>query len=578
MLRNLFYLVIIISVYQILFSCANPQSLTGGPRDTIPPIRLFTEPENQSIHFKGKNILLQFDERIKTDKIKEQLIITPYIDFKYDYTIKKNTLKISFNGTFQDSTTYTLNFRESIQDLTEGNPTKDNKFTFSTGDYIDSMSIDGYVKDLLTYDTLENVIVGLYPVDDTITIFNGPPYYFTELNEKGKYEIENIKNGLYKLYAFKDENKNLTLQPKDEAYAFFKDTIMLDTGKISQNLDLIRLDFTDLKLLTALPSGQYYDINFNKPIYKYTTTPIDTTKIIYSGYAKKNKSIRIYNDISVQDSLAIKFTAIDSIDNRISDTVYVKFTPTKRKKEELKINILPKRNAAIKPQTTFNIEFNKPVKFTNCDSIFIQFDTTKLFQIHDTLLHWNKLKTKLSFLINLDKTKADTVLAIRNKMQKLQADSTKKEKQIQSSKQQINTNKKVENSPLNKGLQLYIGKASFVTADLDTAKTITANYKFLVPENFGTQSVKIETDYRSFILQLVTEKFEIYRQIKNTKSVTFDNVEPGNYKIRVLIDRDNDGRWSPGNIIQNIPPEPVYIYPETLVIRAEWETSLDISF
>jgi hypothetical protein len=71
------------------------------------------------------------------------------------------------------------------------------------------MSIEGYVKDLLTYDTLEKVIVGLYRINDTINIFNGSPYYFTEVNDEGYYLIENIKNGNYLLYAFKDDNKIL---------------------------------------------------------------------------------------------------------------------------------------------------------------------------------------------------------------------------------------------------------------------------------------------------------------------------------------------------------------------------------
>ena len=64
-----------------------------------------------------------------------------FVSSEYEFTLKKNTFKITFDEFFKDSTTYTLNFRESIQDITEGNPTKDNKFTFSTGDYIDSLSI-----------------------------------------------------------------------------------------------------------------------------------------------------------------------------------------------------------------------------------------------------------------------------------------------------------------------------------------------------------------------------------------------------------------------------------------------------
>ena len=70
----------------------------------------------------------------------------------------------------------------------------------------------------------------------------------------------------------------------------------------------------------------------------------------------------------------------------------------------------------------------------------------------------------------------------------------------------------------------------------------------------------------------------VYKEEKNEKSLTFKNLKPGKYKIRVLIDSNDDGVWSPGNMLKQIEPEPVYIHPEMLIIRADWETSLDLTF
>ncbi|NJN28207.1 MAG: Ig-like domain-containing protein [Cyclobacteriaceae bacterium] len=85
----------------IIASCAQITPPTGGPRDTIPPSRISSNPDNQSINFEGKNITISFDEKIKTDKLKEQLIITPLIESKYDFLVKKNTFKISFDEPFR---------------------------------------------------------------------------------------------------------------------------------------------------------------------------------------------------------------------------------------------------------------------------------------------------------------------------------------------------------------------------------------------------------------------------------------------------------------------------------------------
>ena len=578
MIKYFLYLIFLFTSYQLFTSCANVTQPTGGPRDTIAPIRLVTIPENKSINYKGKSIIMEYDERIKVAKIKDQLIITPLIESDYEYTVNKNTIKLTFEEPFQDSITYTLNFRESIQDITESNPTTDNKFTFSTGSFIDSMSIEGYVKELLTYDTLQNIVVGLYRAEDTITIFNGSPYYFTELDEDGKYLIENIKNGSYMLYAFLDENKNLSLETNKEAYGFVKDTILLDSGLVKKNIDLIRLDLTEFKLMTVLPSGKYFNANFNKYIIDYNITPINTKHQIYTNLTKENRSIRFYNNFTDIDSLQVSFTAIDSIESEIIDTVFVKFSESKRKTEEFDITIYPEKNTSIETLLEYTIEFNKPILTVNSDSIFIQFDTTKIVYIHDSIFEWNNQKDQLSFEIKIDKSKADTILSRRTKLNQLKKDSLQAvEKEIQV-KKQISKKKKDNLPKINSGLQLYFGHGSFFSVDQDTSSSIGYNYKFIIPEDNGIQEINIQTQYENFTIQLLKENFEIEKEIINQKSILIKNIKPGQYKIRVLIDANNDGKWSPGNMLKQIEPEPVYIYPDALIIRADWQTSLDLTF
>lgn len=578
MSKYLFSIISLVLSYLLFTSCANVSPISGGPKDTIPPIRLITIPLDKSINYTKKTIFMEFDERIKISKIKEQLIITPLIESDYEYIIKKNTIKLTFEEQFIDSTTYTLNFRESIQDITESSPTKDNKFTFSTGSFIDSMSITGYVKELLTYDTLENIMIGLYKAEDTITIFNGSPYYFTELDEEGKYIIENIKIGKYLLYAFQDENKNLTLETNDESYGFVRDTIYLDSGLVTKNIDLINLDLTDFKIKSTLPSGQYFDINLNKYIADYSVTPLNIEHQLYTSRAKENNSIRFYNNFTDLDSIQVSFTAIDSINSELADTVFVKFSKSKRKKDKFSIKLTPEKNTQIEKLLNVEIEFNKPIKLINSDSIFVRFDTTIITYVHDSLFVWNQLKDKISFQIEIDKTMADTILSRKIKRNQILKDSTKNAAKESTVKKQMPKNK-IDNKPtINTGLQLYFGIGSFYSADQDTSKSMGYNYKFIVPEDHGIQHININTQYDHFFLQLLDKNFEIVREISNQKSITFKNILPGSYKIRVLIDIDNDGIWRPGNMKKRIEPEPVYIYPETLVIRADWQTSLDLTF
>ncbi len=579
MMKYILQIIVVGFLYYLFNSCASQSSPTGGPKDTIPPTLISSVPPLQSTNFKGRSVTLTFDERIKTNKLKEQLIITPLTTSKYEISLKKNVFKITFDENFNDSTTYTLNFRESIQDLTEGNPTKDNKMTFSTGNYIDSLSISGYVKELLTYDTLKNIIVGLYRAQDTITIFNGSPYYFAELDEDGKYLIENIKNGKYLVYAFTDGNKNLKLETNKESYAFFKDTLLLDTGTTKINLDLIKLDLSELKLMSALASGQYFEINFNKYITDYQLDVINASHEFLSNKVKENKSIRLYNNFDGIDSLQLQVIAQDSVGNSHIDTVYAKFVPSMRKKEEFRMTIKPDDKSSIEQKFTADIVFNKPIISTNSDSIILRYDTIPLYSIPDTAFTWSTNREQLKFDVYVDKVQIDTIEAIKKRIAATLIDTATTEKENQQQIKRQMSSRETKKSPTkNQGIQLYFGKGSFISADKDTSQTIGSNYKLMSPENYGTQQIMITTEYNSFEVQLLKEKFDIIQTARNSKNVKFTNIEPGKYKIRVLIDADEDGKWSPGNMLKQIEPEPVYIYPDLLIIRADWETSLDISF
>ena len=62
----------------VLASCANrgvgPQ---GGPRDTIPPMPVKSEPENGSVNFTGNRIEITFNEYLQLDNLGNNLLMSP---------------------------------------------------------------------------------------------------------------------------------------------------------------------------------------------------------------------------------------------------------------------------------------------------------------------------------------------------------------------------------------------------------------------------------------------------------------------------------------------------------------------
>ena len=89
----------------------------------------------------------------------------------------------------------------------------------------------------------------------------------------------------------------------------------------------------------------------------------------------------------------------------------------------------------------------------------------------------------------------------------------------------------------------------------------------------------IETKIAQFDLQLLDDKYQVVRQVRSPKGrYRFDRLPPGNYRFRVLIDRDGDGRWRRGDPALRLPPEPVYVSPTLIKLRAGFTLDDKFSF
>ena len=73
------------------------------------------------------------------------------------------------------------------------------------------------------------------------------------------------------------------------------------------------------------------------------------------------------------------------------------------------------------------------------------------------------------------------------------------------------------------------------------------------------------------------EKENVLRKITLllNKIGEFKNVDPGNYKMKLIYDSNHNGKWDTGNYRKKLQPEKVKYYPEPLNIRANWDMELE---
>ncbi len=62
--------------------------------------------------------------------------------------------------------------------------------------------------------------------------------------------------------------------------------------------------------------------------------------------------------------------------------------------------------------------------------------------------------------------------------------------------------------------------------------------------------------------------------MKENGKVEFPLLEKGTYRLRVIFDLNNDGKWTTGDFDTHRQPEPVSYYPEELEIKENWVITL----
>lgn len=554
----------LIAVFITLFGCANRIAPTGGPKDEDPPVMLRSMPEDGQRNYQDLNVEIEFNEFIKLNGLKEQLIITPRIDSEYDYKFKKKSVYLEFEKPFADSTTYTLNFREGVVDITESQPAQNLQIAFSTGNLLDTLEIYGSVRNMFTHETIKDATVGLYPLDDTLDIFTGPPYYFAKTDELGHYHFRNIKDGSYKIYAFKDDNKNLTCQSASEAYAFLSTPIDLDTTVYADTLYMEPLNIDTLELSRVRPSGRYFNVLANKYLTDAQLEASNNKKLYYH-FNEDHDGLIVYNTFEIKDSLAVYTTLQDSLRQITQDTFYLKFPPTERRPNEFKASLENLQASLETKLISGEINITKPIRKIHLDSINIYYDSLTRFVLDDNFnYHIDTLRNKLTFTINTPQQILDSISARRNP--ELTQQTTSRRSGARSA-----------------NYKLIFPIGSFISIEQDTAEILQKEIIFDDPSKTGVITGSISTAYPSYTIQLLDNKFQMVKETTARGQYKFANVKPGEYYIRILIDVNENGRWDHSDIRINREAEPVIIYRDEAgnnktAVRANWEITVDLNF
>lgn len=144
------------------------------------------------------------------------------------------------------------------------------------------------------------------------------------------------------------------------------------------------------------------------------------------------------------------------------------------------------------------------------------------------------------------------------------------------------TNKKIIIShKWNEGVDYnLVLQKDFVSDTLDNkfmrTDTITFSAKRL--SEYGSIKIKIENLDSTLNPVLLLKKDDkiFYQQRLLQKSYSVPLIQPGDYEISILFDKNRNGKWDTGNYWKKLQPEKVVFRKEIFNIRANWENELTI--
>lgn len=527
MLKTYYKLFLLVGLLVTLVNCANRGTPSGGEKDTQPPRITKSSPENYTTNFKGKEIKIYFDEYIKIKNVQKQLIISPPMDPMPDVSPLGNASKyitIKINDTLQANTTYAFNFGQSIVDNNEENPYSYYKYVFSTGNYIDSLSVKGAIIDAEKREPEKFVTVMLYEVDETFsdsTVYKKHPKYVTNtLDSVSTFSIDNIKAGKYRLVALKDENGNYTYQQKSDKIGFYDKEITVPTDSFYE-LKLFK-EIADFSVERPMQvAKQKIEFGFRGD-YKSAT-------IEMLGNKPEGFEHRIVKDAQ-KDTLYYWYKPKVEMDTTYFVVKNKTFTDTlKHRFRDLKVDSLSFKSSitsTINFDDDFSIEANVPlekldeskVSIIDKDSMNVAFKTE-----FDTL--------KNRFRFKFDKTEANTY--------------------------------KIQILP--KGITDFFG-----------AVNDTLRYEFKTKKFSELSDVRVTLVDAVYpvIVQLTDDKGVVkYEQFADEpRMFDFRHINPAKYYLRVVFDANGNRKWDTGNYLKKIQPERVSYKPNAIDARIGWDT------
>lgn len=551
-------LLFVLSLLSLASACARQGYPTGGPKDETPPVALGTRPANESRGFNGKEFYIQFDEYVVLKNATENVLVSPPMKEKPEFTTKGKGVLVKLKDTLQANTTYLFQFKEAIADFTEGNLLPSYEYVFSTGEAMDTLMLDGQVVDARNGKAWkESVTVMAYKVEsgerrtenDTMAT-TVQPDYVTRCDKEGKFAFHYIPEGRYRLVALEDKNRNLRVDATDP--------VAWDTTLVASHPQARHLPASD-STQDNLPAVNAIKQSNNQAITLRLSAPENRQqRILKSEFAEAGR-ITIVSQLPMQnpriederaqwqwrlnekrDTLtAWCFDAKrDSArlvisDTGLQDTLKLRYTASRKG---------GRRMAGAK-------EEKAPLMKALCDGNKAYYDDLRLAFTNPIVEVADSATAEVMLLKDSTVSRCAVVLDSNGIVARIMANDIKS------------------------GEQYRVRLAGGLFTDLYGNRSDSLVFT-MTPKDYGTLSIDIDNRMGApLVVEVLDSKDTVVASqvLARSGKLRFLHLSSGDYRLRAVVDADSNGRWTPGDYRRQCQPEQSILFEKTLSLREKWE-------
>lgn len=564
-------LLFVLSLLSLVSACARQGYPTGGPKDETPPVALGTRPANESRGFDGKEFYIQFDEYVVLKNATENVLVSPPMKEKPEFTTKGKGVLVKLKDTLQANKTYLFQFKEAIADFTEGNLLPSYEYVFSTGEAMDTLMLDGQVVDARNGKAWkESVTVMAYRVEsgetpqsfgqlpsgrgatmesDTMAT-TVQPDYVTRCDKEGNFAFHYIPEGRYRLVALEDKNRNLRVDATDPvawdttlvashpqarrlaASDSIQDNLLaINAIKQSSNQAItlrlsvpenrqqriLKSEFAEagrITIVSQLPM-QNPRIEDERAQWQWRLNEKRDTLTAWCFDAKRDSARLVISDTGLQDTLKLRYTASRKGGRRMAGA-----------KEE-----------------------KAPLMKALCEGNKAYYDDLRLAFVNPIVEVADSATAEIMYLKDSTVSRCPVVLDTDGIVARIVATGIKS------------------------GEQYRVRLAEGLFTDLYGNRSDSLVFT-LTPKDYGTLSIDIDNRMGApLVVEVLDSRDTVVasQALARSGNLRFLHLPSGDYRLRAVVDADSNGRWTPGDYRRQCQPEQSVLFEKTLSLREKWE-------